>query len=569
MAYRSHVPSSIHEDCLVLGTSQETLLSLLVRRIESQPNEPALFFKQAGRYVSVTWEVIGQDVRRAAAALVAFGVAPGDRVAHWSENRYQWIITDLAIQMARAVHVPMHVPLSGEQVVDQIVDSGACVVIVSTPELVGKLQGDAPRLPAELRVVSYEPCPAAKRGSEITPLANITTEVQENESRLVQDRALAELGPDSVATILYTSGTTGRPKGIKLSQRNLVSNATATADAHMWRADDRKLCFLPLSHIYARTCDVYTWLVRGFQLALAQSRDTVLANCREIQPTVISGVPYFYDRIYRQLPDGSQPGDLRNLLGGKVRECCSGGAPLADEVFDFFVQRGVPLLPGYGLTESSPVVTLSSPKACKRGTVGRPIPGVEVCIADDGEIKTRGPNVMVGFWKDSSDTEPVLRDGWLYTGDLGRLDADGFLTITGRKKELIVLAVGKNVVPTCLESLLGRDPLIDQALIVGDGRNFLTALIVPNVDRIRDHVATSRLAPDGPSLITSPGLQRIYQERIDQQLSGLSDHEQVRRITLLNRPFTIERGEVTPKRSLCRKVIEANFASQIEAMYQR
>ncbi len=533
----------------------------------------ALLVKRNGQYVRLTWNEFADDALRAAAALVALGVKHGDRVVQLSENRYEWIVMDLAIQLAQGVHVPVHAPLAGPQVVVQVVNSGARVVIVSGDEQSQKLALLADCLPQGVHYISFDRCATAIGQTPIRTLAELVVGVAKQGHGDMVQRAVSSIGPESLATILYTSGTTGEPKGVMLNHRNLVSNALGTIDAFGMSADDLKLSFLPLSHIYARTCDLYTWLAQGAQLAVAESPETVLADCALVKPTMINGVPYFYQRVHRYLVEqgwADEPGRLRRLLGGSIRVCCSGGAALPDYLFDYFQAQGVPLLQGYGLTESSPVISLSSLDKCKRGTVGRPIAGIEVRIASDGEILTRGPHVMMGFWKNSAATEEVIRDGWLYTGDIGHLDEDGFLKITGRKKELIVTAGGKNIAPTYLESLLCQDPLIEQAVVIGDARNYLTALIVPHADNLRSEIVARSIPVSTPTeALSHPDVIALFQKRIDRQLADVSHYEQIRKFTLLDRAFSVQRGEMTPKLSLRRQVIEANFADSIEAMYRK
>ena len=398
-----------------------------------------------------------------------------------------------------------------------------------------------------------------------------TQAIDPAEGKNIEVRGVELVTPDSLATILYTSGTTGEPKGVMLSQRNLATNTLATLETFGEKPDDMRLNFLPLSHIFARTCDMNTWIARGSQLALAEARETVIADCAAIKPTLINGVPYFYDKVRRTLCEkglADKEGALRAALGGNVRLCCSGGAALPDHVYDFYWQRGVPLLQGYGLSETSPVISVSTEEHHRRGASGRTIPDVEVRIAGDGEILTRGPHVMAGYWRNPEATAEILHDGWLSTGDLGRVDEDGFVYITGRKKEILVTAGGKNIAPVYLESLLCEDPLIVQAMVLGDGQNYLTALIVPNPDTLKAEIIARRIWVTTPQqALAHAKVQALYRERIDQRLSCVSSYEQVRRFTLLDRGFTIEHGELTPKLSLRRKEIESHFAKEIEAMY--
>jgi long-chain acyl-CoA synthetase len=355
-----------------------------------------------------------------------------------------------------------------------------------------------------------------------------------------------------------------------LSHRNLASNALATLAAFPQQDADVRLCWLPLSHIYARTSDLYTWIAGHGTLVLAKSRDTILADCQTVQPTLINGVPYFYDKVCRHLCDtgkADERGALQELLGGRMRCCCAGGAALPDHVARFFSDRGLPLVQGYGLTESSPVITADTPRTQRIGTVGPPIPGVEVRIADDGEILTRGPHVMVGYWNQPRATAATIKDGWLHTGDIGVLD-DGHLRITGRKKELIVTASGKNVAPTLLEGLLTQNPLVSQAIVFGDSRNYLTALIVPNRDPLRAAIIERRIPVTSPAeALVHPLVLELYRAAIDNALRDLSHCEQIGRFTLIGRGFTIESGELTPTLKLRREVIARNFSVEIAAMY--
>lgn len=542
----------------------------LRQRLEGDADRVAIRFKHRGTPRQRTWREVVHEACQQAGTLRAAGVQTGDRVVQISENRYEWIIADLAIQIAQAIHVPVHAPLTGNQIAFQIRDSGARVVLLSTPEQAAKLDAVAEQLPGDLRLFSFEPCSLRGRPIELWPEAGSDGHRAATD---VLDAAIDHLTPDSLATILYTSGTTGEPKGVMLTQRNLTTNVVGTIAAFGMSPDDVRLSFLPLSHIFARTCDLYTWLAVGSQLALAESRETVVADCATIHPTILNGVPYFFDKLRRVLCDqgrDQEPGALRALLGNEIRHCCSGGAALPDHVFDFFWQQGVPLLQGYGLTETSPVISLSTPTHYRRSASGRALPGIEVRIADDGEILTRGPHVMPGYYKNERATAEVLRDGWFHTGDLGRLDGDGFLSITGRKKELIVTSGGKNIAPVYLETLLTEDPLILQALVVGDGRNYLAALLVPDMDNLRAELTSLGLPwSSADAALASARVRELYEQRVRTRLTGVSHYEQVRTFTLVSRGFSIEQGELTPKLSLRRDVIGRHFAAEIEAMYAK
>ncbi|HVC97416.1 MAG TPA: AMP-dependent synthetase/ligase [Pirellulales bacterium] len=571
-----------------------TIVSLLASRVAADAKRPAISFRRDGAWQTRTWSELADDVRRTAAVLVGLGVTPGDRVAQVSPNRYEWIVADLAIQLARAVHVPVHATLAGPQIAYQIIDSGARIVLLAGADQVAKLaayvepEGAAP-FPTELKFISFDLCLQAVRSPknlgmnsepptvamnldlQVELLADLTAGVVPAEARRVEEAALRHAGPDDLATILYTSGTTGEPKGVMLSQRNLTSNALATLEAFRQQSSDLRLAWLPLSHIFARTCDLYTSIAGGCQMALADSPEQVTADCRELHPTLINGVPYFYEKVMRYLIDhrlADLSGALATAFGGRLRAACSGGAPLADHVARFYNERGVFLAQGYGLTESSPVITLATPAAMKIGTVGRPAPGVEVKISDDGEIVTRGSHVMLGYWNKPEATAEVLSEGWLRTGDLGSLDAEGFLKITGRKKELIVTSAGKKIVPVHIEALLTADPLIQQAVVIGDRRNYLVALVIPNLGALAAELARLGVELSSPDdMCAHADVIALYRRRIDERLAGVSQYEQIAKFAMLAGPLSIDRGELTLTLKLRRQAIAANYAEVIDGLY--
>jgi len=522
-----------------------TIAEFFARAVAARANEPALGYVRAGELHWLTW----QEVYNRAAALAATqrvaGIAPGDRVAQVSENRYQWIITDLAIHIAGAVHVPIHTTLSPEQIAEQIIDSGAKLVVISTRDLLEKLAGRLPsgvptRIHDDHNYAHQPPAPSGFDGLLLAPRSSLLDPPP---------------APIALATILYTSGTTGRPRGVMLSHRNLASNAAAVCEAHAVGCDHTMLCILPLSHIYARTCDLYTWIVSGCRLVLAESRESLLRDCQLAHPSAVNAVPFVYQRVMDSIlasTNADKAAALRSAFGSHVSMLFCGGAPVAPNVEKWYADQGLPLLPGYGLTEASPVITVNTNSAHRFGAVGRALPGVEIRIARDGELLTRGPHVMLGYRNDDSATTEAIRDGWLHTGDLAEIDADGFVTIRGRKKELIVLSTGKKVVPTRVESLLTASPHIDQAAVFGDGLCGLAALIVPSAD-------------GAPPAKEQESRRAFYAAEIARCLASAAHEEQVHHFALLSRPFSIDRGEMTAKMSLCRTVIARNFARELES----
>jgi long-chain acyl-CoA synthetase len=551
-----------------------TIPALFAARVEADAGKVALHCRAGDSWQVLSWSELAHQVRELAELLRASGVQAGDRVAQVSENRREWIVADLAIMTIDAVHVPMHTPLAGPQIAWQIAHSQAKTLLVSTQEMLAKALAAPETLPAGTKVFSYEAATPPAGAEAFAPRQIVFTPA--SPERAADDvaylKAAAEQDqPGDLATILYTSGTTGDPKGVMLSHENLAFNARATVAAYGEQPEDVRLNFLPLSHIYARTCDLYTWLVRGTQLAVAKSRETVAADMQRIKPTLINGVPYFYRKLMRHLIDrghADQPGAVQQIFGGRLRMASVGGAALPLDVYDFFYERGIKILQGYGLTESSPVISLSTPDAERRGAVGRPLAETECRIADDGEICVRGPHVMQGYWRNQEATDEVLKNGWLHTGDLGRLDDDGFLHITGRKKELLVLMTGKKIIPSVIESLLTREPYILQACVVGEGKGCLGALIVPDPDRLRAWVSEQNLFVFTPAqAVAHEAVRAFYQEKINAALADCAHHEQVRVFTILDRGFTPESGELTPKLSLRRGEIVRNCAAIIEAMF--
>ena len=547
-----------------------TIVSMFSERVAADGPKPALHFKRDGKFVALTWNEIASQARRTAAVLASLGVKPGDRVIQVSENRYEWIVLDLAIHMTRGIHVAVHCTLTGPQIAYQIENSGAKVVIVSGSDQAVKLAPLAGDLADDIQYLSFDPC-ATKIGEHaVRLLPELVAAASEAEGEKLQAEARELQRSTDLATILYTSGTTGEPKGVMLSHGNLTSNCHAVMHAFTAEPDDVRLSWLPLSHIFARTSDYYLWICSGGELALCENRESIIPDCQTLKPHYLNGVPYFFDKVMRTLQDkgvADVPGALPGIFGGRINMCCAGGAALADHVAHYFNTHGVTLVQGYGLTESSPVISTGTQQEHQIGTVGKPIAGVEVKIADDGEILTRGPHVMQGYWKLPEATAETIRDGWLHTGDLGCLE-DGFLKITGRKKELIVTAGGKNIAPTFLEGLLTEDPLIAQCVVIGDAKNYLTALIVPDPDGLRGEIIKRQIAVFTPAdAVAHPEVLAIYRERITERLSDVSHAEQVQKFTLLTRGFTPESGELTFKLSLKRDVVLTNFKDEIAAMY--
>jgi long-chain acyl-CoA synthetase len=548
------------------------LVALHRHQAERLGPRPALRFKRHGLYHDLTWEQYREQVLAGAAALVEAGVAPGARVGLLAENRVEWLVADLALMAAGAINVPPHAPLTARQVHFQLADAGVSWLIVSNRTQADKVRQVRAELPALRGIVAFDR-DAAGDGIRWWPaflqsgrqaLPRLGAELRRREE---------QLGPDDLATIMYTSGTTGNPKGVMLTHGNLLSNSVSMVQVSPHLPDDVVLNWLPFSHIYARTVDHYGALVSGVLTCLAESSETVVDNLAEVEPTHMASVPRLYEKVLTAVasPDEQETGRrLRKVFGPRVDWLSSGGAPLPLAIAETYRRAGLLVLQGYGLTESSPVISFNRKEHYKLDTVGERIPGVEVRIAPDGEVLTRGPHVMKGYWNNPQATAEALRDGWLYTGDLGDLDADGFLRITGRKKEILVLSNGKKVVPAYLEGLLLADPCLDQAVVCGEGHNYLTALLVPHWENVRQalQAAGKRLADDEQARTRQPEVLDLLGRCLHDRLRDVSSAEQVRRFVVLAQPFSVAAEELTVSLKLRRNVVLGRYKSQLDALYR-
>jgi long-chain acyl-CoA synthetase len=466
---------------------------------------------------------------------LASGVEPGQHVGILSENRVEWLIADLAILSIGAVTVPIHAALPAATVIEQLTHAEVSWLFASTEQFskVEWMTG--------LRGIVLFNAEPGTRNAEHRHTGNTQRfasfmRAGGSLSFRVQRSAL-RVSSDSLATILYTSGTTTAPKGVMLTHGNLLSNALATLSVLPFAPGGTVFNWLPFSHVYAHTSDLLMSILSGTTLALADSPDTAAEDLQTIRPTNMHGVPRFYERLLNS--------ELQDIFGPNVDWLKAGGAPLPPRVTEAYAYAGLTLLQGYGMTECAPVISTSRKGDHRPGTVGRPIPGIETRIADDGELLVRGPNTTPGYWKDPAATTDLLREGWLHTGDMARFESDGHLVILGRKTDQIVLSTGKKVEPAPIEALLRSDTLIDQAVVCGAGKPYLTALIAPHAGASLNEVA----------------------ERVEAALAGLAPWEKVRRFALLPRPLSVAEGELTVSLKLRRAVVLERYREVIEGIY--
>jgi long-chain acyl-CoA synthetase len=591
-----------------------TLPQMFQDTVQRRGDAPALKAKlPRGGWRTITWAGYARYVHEMACFLLSLGVKKGDRLAIMAPNSPEWAISDLAMQHCGALNAAIYETLAPDKVAYILADSGARVAFAGTRKEAESLAGNLKGTSVEL-VVSFEPA----RGA-------LGKQVVDWDDALAQGRAWAKahprgfeerwrsVEPSDLACLLYTSGTTGEPKGVMLSHANFVSNVLASLHVLPFVGDETFLSFLPLSHSFERMAGHYVPVRLGCLVAFAESIEKLPENLLEVKPTIMTAVPRLFEKMWARVEAGAREqgkeqafrkaveagreharitkaehrraplvlaikvklfdklayAKVRERVGGNIRLFVTGGAHIREDLEWNFTAVGLPILGGYGLTETSPVISVNSFDHWRPGSVGKPIPGVEVRIADDGEILCRGPNVMQGYWRKEGETKKVLEDGWLHTGDIGHLDPDGFLYVTDRKKELFKTSGGKYIAPQPVEDLLRSCSLVAEAVCVGDGRNYVTALLVPNFPDLeawarKEGIPTS----DRGALLRDHRVLAAFHAEVDKVNVKLSKFETVKRFALLPRELTQAEGELTPTLKVKRRVVLEHFADEVEAMYE-
>jgi long-chain acyl-CoA synthetase len=591
------------------GTLTELFFTSVERYADNRP--AAVRAKIAGEWRSITHRDLARRVVAVAVGLKELGIRPGDRVSILSETRPEWAIADYACLCAQAADVPIYPTLTAKQTEYILKDSGAIGVFCSTAEQVAKVLEIRGALPTLRYVVVFDA--AASRDGVMT-LDELEAKGQAALGKYprLKEEAIA-ISPDALATLIYTSGTTGDPKGVILSHKNIWSNVQGGLQAMPLGPTDECLAMLPLSHVYERMVD-YTLLAAGVIINYAESFDKVAANLQEVRPTIVLSVPRLYEKVYARVLENALSGSglkrriffwarktgddwatrrlagqpiptglaikrkiadrlvfakLRARTGGRIRYFISGSAPLSAEIAKFFYSAGLPVLEGYGLTETSPVLTLNPYDRPRIGTVGIAFPEVQLKFAADGEILAKGPNVMAGYYnKPEATAEAIDRDGWFHTGDIGEMDADGYLKITDRKKDLIKTAGGKFIAPQPIENQVKLNKFVANAVLLGDKRKFSILLVVPNFEALEPWAKSQGLGgASRRDLIANSLVQQKLDNEVQGMLSDVARYERPKRIVLLEQDFTIESGELTPTLKVKRRVVEKNYQQAIDRAY--
>jgi len=588
-----------------------TLSELLLNTLKSYPKPEFLLVKRGERFAPVSTEEFGTTIRHLSLGLKDLGLAKGDKLIILSENRPEWTMTDFACLCLGGVTVPVYTTLTPEQVKYIINDSDAKFVVVSNEELWAKVEGIKKDLPQVRHIISF----AAQAPAGCLSLSEVIergTKLDHAQPGLFE-QASRSLTPADEASIIYTSGTTGVPKGVILTHENLVFNVKTAAELLVFTEKDTVLSFLPLSHILERMV-TFAYIYKGCTIAYSEGVDKVAQNLLEVKPHIMVSVPRIFEKIYAKVMDNvlassglkrkiffwglkigkeyarhklaGQPVGRwlrfrRNLAaklvyhkiiektGGRIRFFVSGGAPLSKDIADFFYAVGLVIMEGYGLTETSPVIAVNTFENLRFGTVGKPIPGIEVKIAPDGEILTRGPHVMKEYYKKSAETKEIFEGDWLKTGDIGYIDKDGFLLITDRKKDLIVTAGGKNIAPQPIENTLKTNPYIGNAVVIGDRRPFVSALIVPNFEKLEDYARFGQIPfASRTDLVRNEKIVAFLKGEIDRATPNLASYERIKKIAVLDRDFEIERDEMTPSLKVRRNIVQDKYRTVIDGLYK-
>ena len=590
-----------------------TLPQLFFGAVAKYDKPDALQYKQDAVYHPISSRLLAERVRRTALGLGELGIRAGDRVAIFSENRPEWAIADYSCVTSGLTDVPLYPNLPPEQAAYIIRDSGSVAIFVSDEAQAAKILTVRNRCPTLKHVITFAAARHAGADHTLGEIEALGATVDDEAHRAAYRAAAEAVKPDDLATLIYTSGTTGDPKGVMLTHDNLFSNVMAAAACIPFGNGEVGLSFLPLSHIFERMAGHYLMFHVGCSIAYAESIDTVPIDMQTVQPTLVLSVPRLYEKMYARVLENALAGGAvkkqiffwargvaeqwadvtlaggtpRGLLalkygiaqklvfsklqartGAHLRYFVSGGAPLAAEINKFFYAAGLVILEGYGLTETSPVIAVNTPKAFRIGTVGKPVPGSEVKIASDGEILTRGPHVMKGYYnKPEATAEAIDSEGWFHTGDIGEL-RDDYLAITDRKKDIIVTAGGKNIAPQPIEGLIKTNKYVSQAVVIGDKRKFPVVLIVPNWEQLEKYAKLKNIIwTDRAQLLEMPTIHAKMDKEVREQLTGLANFEIPKKIALLEHDFSIDRGELTPTLKVKRRVIDKTYKSVIDGLY--
>lgn len=591
----------------------QTLSELFLAAVHETPRPDLFSYRDTtGKYTDVSSEETLRQVRALRYGMRSLGVKAGDKVAILSENRFEWALSDLASHCGAMITVPVYSTLMSDTVEYILKDCEPVIVFVSTEEQAAKLHSIRENLPFLKDIVAFD----HTNLPDIMPFEKLLRIGQNlvDENPLTPKDEFVDVDKDSPCSIIYTSGTTGAPKGVVLSHWNFVSNVQAIQELFPIRPTDKVLSFLPLSHVLERMAGYYTMINAGAGIAFAERMDTVPVDIQEVKPTIIISVPRLYEKIYgktnalamagsplkkniffwarnlgmecarretegkpispwmsfqRSLADKLVFSKLRAKLGGNIRFMVSGGAPLNSRINQFFYASKLFIFEGYGLTETSPVLSCNYTDNIRFGSIGRILPCCDIRIAEDGEIMAKGPQVMLGYFNNQAATDEVLdAEGWLSTGDIGHIDDDGFLFITDRKKDIIVTAGGKNIAPQPIENLLRSDRFVAQVVVIGDKRHFLTALIVPDQEILEKWAESENISfSDYSDLVKNTKVHDLFQTILEKTNKNLPGFNQVKKSSLLENEFTLENGELTPTLKVKRFAIGKKYKDVIDAMY--
>ncbi len=597
----------------LLPDEPQTLSGLFQQATEKHRREDALNYKTNGDWKSISSEEMISRAENIALGLYALGLRKGEKAAILAANSPEWTLTDAGCQFAGIVDVPIYTTLMPNSVKYIINDSGAKVFFVQDKETFQRIEEILPECPSIEKIIIFDSVEIeAENTMSLEELENLGEKLKAEKPELIEKLQKAT-EPNDVATLIYTSGTTGEPKGVMLSHQNLISNVIDAGEKFELSENDATLSVLPLSHVFERSA-MYLYIFNGMGVFYAESIEKAADNLREVRPTIFVGVPRIFEKVYAKaklkaaqdsslkekifdwaietgkeyallnekkqkiprllaikhsIADKLVYSKLREFFGGRLRSCITGGAALSDDIWLIFTGAGISIMQGYGLTETSPVISSNNPINARLGTVGKPIRNVEVRLAEDGEIEAKGPNVMLGYYNKEDATRKVFtEDGWFKTGDIGEIDKAGFLKITDRKKELFKTSGGKYIAPSPIEQMIKASRFVSQVVLIGNERKFPAALIVPNFEQLENYAKTKNLDLKTPKdFCENERIKTLFEQEIEKCGGDLARYEKVKKFALLENELTVEGGELTPTLKVKRRVVDEKYKQVIEKIY--